>query len=293
MRIALLTCAYSAVVEYIGRIIEPNDFVVVDFSADNVLADACRNMHIMQIKFSSWKQIEEHLPGFDLLVSYKLNKIIPIDIVCRFRFGGINIHPSVLPKYPGLNPWFQMYYNMDLDAGVTIHKIAERPDSGNIITQQSFRIEQGLPLPVAIKKADDIAARLVTDVIVNRLFLNLGTEQDIKDGHSCGTIDLNSLKRMPVEHLWHILRGFPELISKLYPELPHKYFEVREYTRQPVSETLTGILDRGGKKRWIACNDGIISLWDFSDIPMTQDYIDAVAAHDFVEVRLSKASFEK
>lgn len=266
MRIALLTCTYSAVVEYIGRIIEPNDFVVVDFSADNVLADACRNMHIMQIKFSSWKQIEEHLPGFDLLVSYRLNKIIPIDIVCRFRFGGINIHPSLLPKYPGLNPWFHMYYNMDLDAGVTIHKIAERPDSGNIITQQSFRIEQGLPLPVAIKKADDIAARLVTDVIVNRLFLNLGTEQDIKDGHSCGTIDLNSLKRMPVERLWHILRGFPELISKLYPELPHKYFEVGEYIRQPVSETLTGILERGGKKRWIACNDGIISLWDFSDI---------------------------
>ena len=293
MKIALLTCACSTVIECLGRIIGSEDFVVIDFSTDNILADACRNMHIMHMRFSSWKQIEEHLSGFDLLMSYKLNKIIPMDIVCRFRFGGVNIHPSLLPKYPGANPWFQMYCNMDLDAGVTIHKITERPDSGNIIAQQSFRLEPGQPLPVAMRNADDIAVHLITDVIVGRLFLNLGAEQDAKERPSLGTIDLMSLKLLTVDRLWHILRGFPELISTLYPELPHKYFEVGEYIRQPGSETRTGITERGDGRRWITCNDGIISLWDFSDIPMTQDYIDAVAARDFIDVRLRKASFEK
>ena len=293
MRIALLTCAYSDVIERIERIIEPDNFLVIDFSTDHVVLRACRNMHIMHIQFSSWKQIEKHLSDFDLLVSYKLNKIIPMDIICRLKFGGINIHPSLLPKYPGLNPWFQMYYNMDLNAGVTIHKITERPDSGNIIAQHSFRIEPGLPLPVAIRNADNIAANLITDVIANRLFLNPGTKQDTKERYSSGTVDLNSLRQLPVERLWHILRGFPELISMLYPELPHKYFEVGEYTKQSVSETQTGILDRGNKRKWIACNDGTISLWDFSDIPMTQDYIDAVAARDFIDDRLKNALFEK
>lgn len=293
MRIALLTCAYSAVIERIGSIVGSGDFVVVDFSKNNVLTDACKNMHIMRIQFSSWQQLKKELFGYELLVSYKLNKIIPMDILCRFRFGGINIHPSLLPKYPGLNPWFQMYYYMDLDAGVTIHKIAEKPDSGNIISQHSFHIEPGLPLPIAVKKADDIAALLVADVIVNRLFLNTGTEQNTEEMHSLDRIDLHSLRQLPVARLWHVLRGFPELITTLYPELPHKYFEVGEFALKSVMETQTGLIDNGGKRRLIVCNDGIITLWDFSEIPMTQDYIDAVMARAFIDVRLLEISFKK
>jgi len=293
MKIALLTCAYSVVVEQLAHITEPDDFAIVDFSRDGVLADACGNMHITHVMFATWEQVKEELPDFDLLVSYKLNRIIPMGIVGRFTFGGVNIHPSLLPRYPGATPWFQMYYNMDLDAGVTVHRIAEKPDSGNIIARQSFRMEPGQPLPVAIKSADNIAAHLITDVILNRLFLNSGTKQPSANGHSNGIIELDSMKRLPVERLWHILRGFPSLISTLYPELPHKYFEVGEYSRQPMPLADSKVMDRDDKGRWIACNDGIISLWDFSEIPMTQDYIDAITACQFMEARLQKATFEK
>lgn len=264
MKVALLTSTYSVVVERLRRITEPDDFAIVDFAEDGVLADVCRNMRLTHVLFSSWKQLNEELSGFDLLVSYKLNRIIPMDTVGRFRFGGVNIHPSLLPKYPGLNPWFRMYYDMDLDAGVTIHKIAEKPDSGNIIAQQSFRIEPGQPLLVAIRNADDIAARLMTDVIFNRLFLNPGAEQQPVCDYSVGTIELNSVKLLPIERLWHILRGFPSLIPILYPELHNKSFEVGEYTKQPVSKSKTEIIDRGDKEWWIACNGGFISLWDCS-----------------------------
>lgn len=293
MKIALLTCAYSVVVERLARLTEPGDFAVVDFSRDGALADACGNMHITHVTFATWEQVREELPDFDLLVSYKLNRIIPMDIVGRFTFGGINIHPSLLPRYPGANPWFQMYCHMDLDAGVTVHRIAGKPDSGNIIAQKSFRMEPGQPLPVAIKSADNIAAHLITDVLLNRRFLNPGTEQPSANGHSDDIIELDSLKRLPVERLWHILRGFPSLISTLYPELPHKYFEVGEYSRQPMSLADSKVMDRGDKGRWIACHDGIISLWDFSEIPMTQDYIDAIAAGQFMEAGLQKATFER
>lgn len=263
MKVALLSCAYSAVIERIRHIIEHDDFVVIDFSKNSVLYDACENMHIMCIMFSSWRQIKKEILGYDLLVSYKLNKIIPMDIVCSFRFGGVNIHPSLLPKYPGLNPWFQMYYNMDLDAGVTIHKMTEKPDSGNILAQKAFQLEPGMPLPVAMKNIDDIAALLIEDVIINRHFLNPGTEQDSCERYSLGKIDLNSLRQLPVARLWHLLRGFPELISMIYPVLPHKCFKVGKYTRKTASEAQPGILDYGDKRRWIVCNDGIISLCEY------------------------------
>lgn len=269
MKIALLTCVYSVMVEQLARITELDDFAIVDFSRDDVLANACNNIHTKHIRFVSWEHIKEQFPDFDLLVSYKLNRIIPMDIVGQFTFGGINIHPSLLPRYPGANPWFQMYYNMDLDAGITVHKITEKPDGGNIIAQQSFRIELGQPLPISIKNADNIAAHLITDVIFNRRFLKPGIEQPNCKWSFNSTIELNSLKRLPVERLWHILRGFPSLISMLYPELPHKYFEAGEYSRQPMPLLDSKVIDHGDNRRWIACSDGIISLWDCSEVPMT------------------------
>lgn len=293
MKIALLTCAYSAVVEHLCRITGSDNLAIVDFTKDCTLADGCRNMHITHVRFTTWTQVGAELSGFDLLVSYKLSRIIPMNIVEQFKFGGINIHPSLLPKYPGLNPWFRMYYDMDLDAGVTIHKITAKPDAGNIIARQPFRIEPGQPLPVAMRHADNIAACLLTDAIHNRLFLHSGTKQQSVKHFSVTPIKLESVKQLSVERLWHVLRGFPSLIPILYPELPHKYFEVGEYSRQPASNSVSGIADRGEKGRWIVCHDGIISLWDFSKIPMTQDYLDAVTARDFTDMRLSEASFKK
>lgn len=236
---------------------------VIDFSKDNVLTEVCGKMHIRHVPFVSWRQVKEELLDFDLLVSYKLNRIIPMEIVDQFKFGGVNVHPSLLPEYPGLNPWFQMYYNMDFNAGVTVHRISEKPDSGNIISRRPFRINPGQPLPAAMKNADIIAAQLLTEVIFNRLFLIHGTEQNPVSNYK-GAIELNSLKQLSVDRLWHILRGFPSLIPTLYPELPHKYFEAGEYIRQPMSVQGSGIICRGNKEIWIACNDGMISLRDVS-----------------------------
>lgn len=292
MKIALLTSIYSAVTEQLGNITEPGGFAIVDFSGNEALTDVCKSLHAIHVRFDSWEQMEKELFGYDLLVSYKLNKIIPINTVNHFTFGGVNIHPSMLPKYPGANPWFRMYYNMDFNAGVTIHMITEKPDRGNILVQQPFRIELGDPLPVVMKRADNIAAQLITDVIDNRLFLGSGTEQELIRDSSGTPIVLDSLKQMPVKRLWHILRGFPSLISIVY-QLPHKYFEVGAYTRRVTTELKVGIIDQGEKGRWIACCDGIISLWDFSKIPMTQDYIDAVTAGNFADTKLREVLFKK
>lgn len=263
MKIALLTRAYSGTVEHLSHITERNDLTIVDFSKDSTLSNACMKMRIKHIPFTSWEQLEKELQMVDLLISYKLNKIIPMNIVNKFRFGGVNIHPSLLPKYPGPNPWFRMYYNMDLKAGVTIHKITEIPDSGNIIAWESFCIEPGMPLPIAQKIADDIASRLITCVINNHLFLNSGKKQETIDHSLDDTIELELIKQFPVERLCHLLRGFPSLIYTLYPELPHRYFEVGEYIRQKGYKSETDIINRDDTW-WIVCNDGIISLCDFS-----------------------------
>ena len=288
MRIIFLTAFFSKVIENLHRNLTEDELVVIDFSDDNSLSDACRNIGVECFRFISWQILENFSP--DLVVSYKLPRIIPLSVIEKSRYGGINIHPSLLPKHRGLNPWFHMYFEMDLDGGISIHKICKKPDSGNIIAQSRFKIEPGQPLPEVLQKAEVLASSLLLTVLRQRLYLNEGTVQETPEDAPVQHIDLKSVKNLPLLRLWHLLRGFPALLPVLYPELPHKFFEVGEYTLQSVTkaETESSYIF---KNKCIVCREGIISLWDFSKIPTTNDYIDAVAHSDFCESRLKNLEF--
>ena len=57
-------------------------------------------------------------------------------------FGGkiINIHPSLLPKYKGLNTHSRAIKNKDKFAGCTVHHVTGNLDSGKIILQRKIKI---------------------------------------------------------------------------------------------------------------------------------------------------------
>lgn len=267
MKIVLMSSASSGIKECLTSVMEAGETTFIDFSGNNVMSVFCNGHHLRYIIFVSWEQLERELRGYDLLISYKLNKIIPLTLVHRFKFGGINIHPSILPKYAGINPWFRIYYDMELESGVTIHKINEKPDSGNIIVQQTFRIEPGQPLSAAMKTADNIVAQLIVQVITNRLFLNSGHPQYHEEECSVSHIELSSLKQLPAIRLWHVLRGFHSLISTLYPELPHVFFKAGEYRLQICNKSKIGSVETGNSGLNIICTDGKIELLDISLAP--------------------------
>ena len=243
------------------------------------------------MRFTDWDELSDKLSKIDLIISCKLDRIIPLYIYNNVKYGAINIHPSLLPKYTGANPWFAMYCNYDLEGGVTIHRISSSPDSGNILIQKAFRISPGEPLPVATDKADNIASHLLKEVIDRRLFLKYGIPQTRHE--SPGKIDIASLKHFPANRLWHILRGFPTLISRLYPELPHPYFEAAEFTTLPASNNVGSIIKKKDGSFIIGCVNGYISLCDFSRIPMTDDYVEAVKSSSFVNKEMDEFVFEK
>lgn len=218
MKIALLTSAFSGLFTHRESCLKSDGNIVVDFSDGYEIAAFCRNADIAHITFASWEQLAEELTDCMLIVSYKLNKIIPMDFVARFRYGGVNIHPSLLPKYPGPNPWFQMYFNMELDAGVTIHRIVAKPDAGNILAQRAFRLRPCMPLPEAMAMADAAAAELLDTVLAKCLFLAPGTEQPSCDGNAPEEMNLQSIKQLPPHRRQHIFSGFPDLLPLLYPD---------------------------------------------------------------------------
>tara|TARA_B100000767_G_scaffold234617_1_gene227512 strand:+ start:199 stop:762 length:564 start_codon:yes stop_codon:yes gene_type:complete len=68
-------------------------------------------------------------------------KIISKNLIKKFGKKIINIHPSLLPKFKGLNTFARILKNNEKKTGCTVHYVNEKLDSGNIIAQKSFYID--------------------------------------------------------------------------------------------------------------------------------------------------------
>ena len=69
-------------------------------------------------------------------------KIISKNFLNSYRKKIINIHPSLLPKYKGLNTYERVLKNKEKKTGCTVHYVNEKLDSGKLIVQKSFFIEK-------------------------------------------------------------------------------------------------------------------------------------------------------
>ena len=69
-------------------------------------------------------------------------KILSKNFIKNFNGKIINIHPSLLPKYKGLNTHEKAIKNKDKYSGCTVHFVSSRLDSGKIINQKKVRINK-------------------------------------------------------------------------------------------------------------------------------------------------------
>ena len=77
----------------------------------------------------------------DLFVVAAYGKIIPDEILDLPKFGAINIHPSLLPKYRGSTPIQTTLLNGDETSGITFMKMDAKMDHGPILQQVPFTLE--------------------------------------------------------------------------------------------------------------------------------------------------------
>ena len=69
-------------------------------------------------------------------------KIISGDFIKKFKKPILNIHPSLLPKYKGLNTHKNVIKNKEKYSGSTVHLVTKKLDSGKIILQKKIKISK-------------------------------------------------------------------------------------------------------------------------------------------------------
>jgi formyltetrahydrofolate deformylase len=90
--------------------------------------------------------------------------------VWRYKNKIINIHPSLLPSFPGSQAYRQAYEQGVKIAGVTAHFVSTRLDEGPIIAQGSFQIRPGMSLKELIACGQKLEAAVLVKAV--KLYLN-------------------------------------------------------------------------------------------------------------------------
>lgn len=78
--------------------------------------------------------------GVDLVVLAGFMRIVGAPLLAAFPRRIINIHPSLLPRHPGLHAWRQALEAGDSTAGCTVHYVDAGVDTGEIIAQSEVEV---------------------------------------------------------------------------------------------------------------------------------------------------------
>ena len=159
----------------------------------------------------------------DIIVVVSYGKIIPQSILNIFPLGGINVHTSLLPKWRGSSPIQSALLNGDKRTGITIIKINQKIDTGDIIYS----------LPCIIKKSDtssSLQARL-KKLSTQALIITL---QNIYKNSYCLVRQSNlstysnKIKKQDAQLLWSTDAIQLERSIRAYNPWPICYFKVEK-----------------------------------------------------------------
>lgn len=98
-----------------------------------------------------------------LLAGYM--RILGPVILGRFKNRIVNIHPSLLPLYPGVDSYQRAFSDQVSESGVTIHLVDEGVDTGPVIFQEKFPRLEGDTVTDFIQRGKDLEWKLYPKVL--------------------------------------------------------------------------------------------------------------------------------
>lgn len=199
----------------------------------------------------------------DLLLVGTWCEKIRKDILDVPVIGSVNVHPSLLPKYRGPNPYLQTIWHGESKSGVTFHLMTEKFDEGPILAQSEVEIIDG-DTGKELRDKTVFQARLMCAELIEKLkdgFV-IPVPQDENNASYYPNVipedmTLNFQKETSIEILRHIRAFYPWL--PVYIQCNDVFFIVNPYSVEIVeqrSDVVGKILDKDKKSLTISTIDG-------------------------------------
>lgn len=148
--------------------------------------------------------------SYDLFIVVAYGKILSQEIIDMPKFGTLNIHYSLLPKYRGASPVESAILHGDTETGASIQKMVFKLDAGPIIAESKITIEQNDTTTTLRNKLIPLGVNLLITALEKKIFE--GVPQDESHATRCGKIKkedglVNPFTDNPQE-LWNKYRAY-------------------------------------------------------------------------------------
>ena len=117
----------------------------------------------------------------DLIILAGFMRILGKNITEKFYGKMINLHPSLLPLYPGLNTHTQALNNKDEYHGISIHFVSAELDAGPLIAQGKVLVKADDDLEKLVSKIHkvehDLLPKVINELCLNNIYLDCETNK--------------------------------------------------------------------------------------------------------------------
>ena len=107
--------------------------------------------------------LDRYKPEIIVVVAY--GKILPLNVIEYPKYGCVNLHVSLLPKYRGAAPMQRAIMEGESETGVTVMYMAEGLDTGDIISVEKFPILPEDDFEAIHDRSADVGGRLLSETI--------------------------------------------------------------------------------------------------------------------------------
>lgn len=195
----------------------------------------------------------------DLIVTAAFGQFLPEALIQAPKYGAVNVHASLLPKYRGGAPVHYSIINGESETGVTIMEMVKKMDAGDIISQAAIAIEDQDNVGTMFDKLSALGKELLLKTLPDYLAGKINTQpQD----EAQVTFSPNITREeesidwtKTATGIWQQVRGMNPwpVAHTVYQEARWKLFEVSVEEGEETLEVPGTIVKAGNKELWIAC----------------------------------------
>ncbi len=180
----------------------------------NEIKVVAENLGLRVIQLDDMEEVYRNLKSLslDLIVVASFGRMLQEKLLKLPRYGCLNVHASLLPRYRGASPIQAAILNGDRETGVTIMLVSKKLDAGDIISQESVKIDDNDDYETLSKRLSEIGANLLVRTIPLYISGELKPRpQDKSKASYCGIIDKLSGRidwNMPARYIVNMVRAF-------------------------------------------------------------------------------------
>ena len=208
--------------------------------------------------------LEQYKPEIIVVVAY--GKILPLNVIEYPKYGCVNLHVSLLPKYRGAAPMQRAIMDGESETGVTVMYMAEGLDTGDIISVEKFPILPEDDFEAIHDRSAEVGGKLLSETI-EKIYLGCADRIQQDDSLACYAkkVEKEDCKidfTLPAARLDCIIRGVTP-IPGAFAYLGGKMLKINKATPVKGSGTpgkVIDISDKGDGYITVACGEGALKI---------------------------------